>query len=639
MKPTTNPNHRQPRQLLSAVLVTGCATALLAACMTPPAPSAVANSLPLACDEGIKSAFKPDAMTSVVAVQSLKKGDRVFVSDSGMPVSLAADLCLVKLQVGPGNPGPAEARSSSAGIGIEVWLPTPADWNQRIRNYGGGGYVGGGHLSAANNGATLPTAVGSKFPAPVIAGMGYASGTTDAGQPHSQNGAFTFLPDGKLNQALLKDFSYRSLVEQASKTRALVRLYYGMDPKFSYFDGHSTGGRQGWKMAQDYPEFYDGFLIAAPAISNGKFGLNAFYPQVVMKAELGYTSADPGFAAANFKDKVAQVNLLAVRACDREGLGFLLDPFACGYNPARDAGALCSGVAGDGVTGSSSDAKLCLSLKEAQVINKLWYGISRDGGFDANETPASRSGVALGTQQLWWSYPRGANWGALVSSVSNAERVATFMQDVRYAPSKAVNPGVDFANASTEARDKWREIDLAALIDVYHKGVALEAAMGQVNSDSADLSRMRRLNRKVITYTGLAEDAIPPATSVNHFQRVAVTMGGIAEAQKHVRLYLVPGKAHSSQGRGWVVDSASDAKRNDSVPLPALPGLANQTPTPERDQMFSALRDWVEAGKAPEAIVVRSRDQSTSYPLCVYPLKTTWSGTGSAREAVNYSCR
>ena len=97
------------------------------------------------------------------------------------------------------------------------------------------------------------TALGSKFPAPVIAGMGYASGTTDAGQPWSQNGSFAFLPDGRLNQTLLKDFSYRSLVEQANKTKALVRRYYGKDPKYSYFDGHSTGGRQGWKVAQENP--------------------------------------------------------------------------------------------------------------------------------------------------------------------------------------------------------------------------------------------------------------------------------------------------------------------------------------------------------------------------------------------------
>ena len=171
MKPTTGPIRpicpTRPTCRIAPLpyrvaLGSGFTAALLSACATPPVSGPAANTPPLACDDGIKSAFKPDALTSVVAVQALKKGDKIFVADSGVPVSLAADLCLVKLKVGPGNPGPAEARSTSAGIGIEVWLPTHADWNQRIRNYGGGGYVGGGHLSAANNGATLPSAVGSK---------------------------------------------------------------------------------------------------------------------------------------------------------------------------------------------------------------------------------------------------------------------------------------------------------------------------------------------------------------------------------------------------------------------------------------------------------------------------------------------
>ena len=421
-------------------IATGIA-ALLSACAGGPTTGTAAGGAPLACDDKLKTAFKPDPLTTVVAVQSLKKGDKVFVSDSTAPVNLAADMCLVKLKVGPGNPGPEDQRSTSEGIGIEVWLPTHADWNQRIRNYGGGGFVGGGHLYAASNGATLQTAVGSKFPAPVIAGMGYASGTTDAGQRWSQNGSFAFLPDGKLNQTLLKDFSYRSLVEQAQKTRALVTLYYGREPRYAYFDGHSMGGRQGWKVAQDYPELYDGYLIAAPAISGGRFGLNAFYPQVVMKTDLGYTSADPAFAAANFKLKVAEVNRRAVQACDKEGLGFLLDPFACGYDPAKDAAALCAGVAGHGVTGSNGDPKTCVTLKEAEVIDKLWYGITRDGSHDANQTSRARSGVSLGARQLWWSFPRGAEWGTIIGNVNSADRVALYLQDVRYAPSQAGESG------------------------------------------------------------------------------------------------------------------------------------------------------------------------------------------------------
>jgi Tannase and feruloyl esterase len=617
---------------LALVGVTSTA-ALLCACASGPGPT-VANGPPMNCDDTIKTAFRPDAQTTVMAVQSFKQGDKVFVADSGSPVTLAADMCLVKLKVGPGNPGPADARSTSAGIGIEVWLPSHVKWNERIRNYGGGGYVGGGHLNPENNGATLQTAVGSKFPAPVIAGMGYASGTTDAGQRWSQNGSFTFLPDGRLNETLFKDFSYRSLVEQAVKTRALVKLYYGTAQKYAYFDGHSTGGRQGWKLAQDYPELYDGYLLAAPAINSSQFGLNSFYPQVVMKTDLGYTSADPAFVAANFKQKVAEVNKRAVQACDKEGLGFLLDPFACSYDPTRDAAALCTGVAGNGVTGSNGDAKTCVSLSEARVINKLWYGITSDGSYDPDQTASARSGKALGARQLWWSFPRGSDWGSLISNVTNAEAVAQYLQDIRYAPSVAVNPSVNFVNASTAERDKWREINHAALTDVFNKGLALQPTLGKLNTDSVDLKKLRDLGRKVVTYTGLAEDAIPPATSVNHYERVAAGMGGITEVQNFVRLYLVPGKAHSSQGRAFTVSG-----NNTTVPLPKLPGGANQTPTREQDQMFSALADWVEKASAPGSITLTSRDNSVSYPICVYPQKAIWNGSGSAKSAASYACR
>ena len=630
--PRLRPVGPSQRVLLAAV----SAAALLGACASGPAPVVATAGTPQSCDDGLKTAFKPDALTTVMAVQSLKKGDKVYVADSGSPVTLAADICLVKLQVGPGNPGPADARSTSTGIGIEVWLPTQAQWNQRIRNYGGGGYVGGGHLTPANDGASLQTAVGSKFPAPVIAGMGYATSTTDAGQRWSQNGSFTFLPDGTLNQTLFKDFSYRSLVEQALKTQALVKLYYGQAQKYAYFDGHSTGGRQGWKVAQDYPALYDGYLIAAPAINTSQFGLNAFYPQVVMKTDLGYSSADPGFSAANFKLKVTEVNKRAVQSCDKEGLGFLLDPSACHYDPSKDAQALCSGEAGEGVTGVNGDATRCVNLTEARAINKIWYGITSDGSYDPQQSTQASSGQSLGAKQLWWGFPRGADWGSLVGNVTNAEALAQYLQDIRYAPSTVVNPNVNFVNAASTERDKWREVDYATLTEAFRRGLALQALLGDLNTSRTDLRQLRDLGRKVVTYTGLAEDAIPPATSVNHYEQVAAGMGGMAEVQKFVRLYLVPGKAHSSQGRGFTVEGAS---KNNSVPLPKLPGGANQTPTREQDQMFTALLDWVEKGSAPGSITLTSRDNTVSYPICVYPQKALWTGTGSSKLAASYTCQ
>jgi feruloyl esterase len=55
--------------------------------------------------------------------------------------------------------------------------------------------------------------------------------------------------------------------------------------------------------------------------------------------------------------------------------------------------------------------------------------------------------------------------------------------------------------------------------------------------------------------------------------------------------------------------------------------------------MFSALQDWVERGVAPEDMLITSRDGSVSYPVCVYPKKTTWNGTGSAKLASSYTCQ
>jgi hypothetical protein len=352
-----------------------------------------------------------------------------------------------------------------------------------------------------------------------------------------------------------------------------------------------------------------------------------------MKTELGFTSADKPKATA-FAAKVAAANKRAVAACDKAGLGFLLDPFACDYNPARDADMLCAGEAGEGVTGSNADAATCMSLKEANALNRIWYGATSDGSFDAAQSADARSGKSLSKNQLWWTFTRSTGIGNQITS-AGAYGVALALQDVSYAADASTASGDPITNASTGVRNKWRELDYAGLADAVNKGVALQPTLfSDLITDKADLGKLRELGRKVIVYTGLVDDAIPPAGNINYHERVVAAMGGHAEVQKFMRMYLLPGSAHSSQGRAYTVGG-----KNDSVPLPKLPGNANQTPTREQDQFFTALVDWVEKDTAPGEILLTSRDNSVSYPVCVYPLRTTWNGNGDAKQASNYSCR
>ena len=156
----------------------------------------------------------------------------------------------------PREPGTGRVSSTSAGIGIEVWLPD--SWNERIRDVGSGGWAGGVHSD--------PTRVGSRAVAITGANQGFAGGTSDHGHVLS-NGSFAMNPDGSINRVLWQDFAERSMLELSRKTKALVKEYYGKKQKYAYWDGFSTGGRQGYKLAQKYPKEYDGILAGAPAFN------------------------------------------------------------------------------------------------------------------------------------------------------------------------------------------------------------------------------------------------------------------------------------------------------------------------------------------------------------------------------------
>ena len=72
--------------------------------------------------------------------------------------------------------------------------------------------------------------------------------------------------------------------------KAVTASYYGSAPKYSYWAGCSTGGRQGLMIAQRYPKELDGIVAVAPATNWASFLVASYWPQQVMN-RLGGISA------------------------------------------------------------------------------------------------------------------------------------------------------------------------------------------------------------------------------------------------------------------------------------------------------------------------------------------------------------
>lgn len=593
----------------SALFTALAAPALLVACGGGGSgPTAVAPS-PLppqggACYERVQSAYSPDAATTVLLVKQFRKGDPLVLADlpDDATPRAAADTCVVKLLVGPGNPGPAGAPSTSAGIGIEVWLPDAAAWNERIRVYGNGGFSGSAETSLEQLGEGGSGSTNGIKAAAVA--QGYVVATSDNGHIRG-GGAFLMNPDGTINTVLWQDFAERSLRELALQTKALSKAFYGKPHRYAYWDGFSSGGRQGLKNAQRFAEHYDGILAGAPAIHWTRFTTGNLYPQIVMRRDLGGT-----VDAA----KLRAVSLAAVNACGGGSLGFLLDPFACRYDPATDPAVLCSGVAGRGGTTGTNAGPACVNLPEATAINKIWYGQTLDG--TAPDPAADNgSGPVLGSKQLWFGVPRGASLATVAGpepSALSVDQVALQLQDPAYGA-----PG--FVNAVGNGLDRWKGLSYAELADAAVQGLLLQPRFSDIDTDDPNLGAFNARGGKLIVYHGLADTLIPPQGSVHYHDRVVAAMGGEAEVRKFSRFYLVPGLAHTGAFAGTA-----------SVPLPQ--------PATGRDELFKALRNWVENGVAPERIEVTSPNANVSLPLCVYPRKATYRGSGAVTAASSYVC-
>ncbi len=593
-----------------------CASgALLASCGggdSGPAPAPAPAPTALTCDDSMIATFKPDANTTITLVKAFKKGDALALS--GTPASPAPpvalnDMCLVKMTIGPGNPGPASAPSTSSGIHVEMWLPAPANWNKRIHNITLGGFGGNaviGDTTRITSG-TAPYLTGVTWG--IAMNEGAVSAVNDGG--HSDpagTGSFAMNPDGTINTTLWTDLSTRATHEMTLKSKALVAAYYLNPQNFAYVDGCSGGGRQGFAEAQSFPNDYNGILAGAPSIAQTRFFPSDLYAGFVQFKDLGSYSA---LSAA----QLALVSGSAVSACDTTLTGahdgYVNDPATCNYDPTTDSSVLC--IASGGTNSTSS----CVTLAQAQTFNKVWYGPTSNG---SAPPPVADNGVNVvrSPDQLWWGEPRGGKFASVLSyGLSHPrDQIALNLQNSIYA-----RPA--FVNATGNGQDAWMTLSYSGFADQLARGAALNSAFGNIDTENPDLTKFSVAGGKMLSYHGLADPLVPQAlSSRNYYEKVSALVGGYSAVQQFYRLFLVPGMGH-----------CSGVNSENGVASPAA-----NPPILQGTQAYDTLTKWVESGTAPPTITVTTADATRSRLLCMYPKKLTYV-SGDVNAAASFICK
>ena len=194
--------------------------------------------------------------------------------------------------------------SSDSDVKIEVWLPV-SEWNGKFQSVGNGGWAGFISYPALARGIA----------------DGYATASTDTG--HTGNtGRFALGHPEKMI-----DFGYRSEHEMTIAAKTIIAAYYGDAPRLSYWNGCSTGGRQGLTEAQRYPSDYNAIIAGAPAINRTHIYVWSLW--IAQAVHRGGNSYIP-------PSKYAMIHKAVVDACDAlDGLkdGLISDPTRCHFDP------------------------------------------------------------------------------------------------------------------------------------------------------------------------------------------------------------------------------------------------------------------------------------------------------------------
>lgn len=372
-------------------------------------------------------------------------------------------------------------------IRFEVWLPEGSGWNGRFQAVGGGGLAG--IISYPAMAAAVQT--------------GFASASTDTGHVASDL-TWTHDPQRRV------DYGYRAIHEMTVKAKAIIDAHYGEAPAYSYFNGCSTGGRQGLMEAQRYPDDYDGIVSGAPVFDFTHLHMGQLWTAHVTLGKQG---------AVLTREDLAFVNERVLAQCDAlDGVedGTLADPRNCDFDPQ----VLQCGASGSG-------GGQCLSAPQVEALEMIYAGAvnPRTG---APVYPGLEPG-GEGPQ------PGNPGWGLIMNG------------ETPFAIDNAVLGRMGFEDEGWD----WTTFDFD------HDVAAVDGKLyGVLNAVNPDLRDFRNSGGKLIVWHGWNDPGVMPQRTTDYHQQVvdfaakATGADGREYTDEYMRLFMMPGVGHCRGGTG-----------------------------------------------------------------------------------------
>ncbi|KAN0103452.1 putative feruloyl esterase B precursor [Hyaloscypha variabilis] len=366
-------------------------------------------------------------------------------------------------------------------LNFQLWLPDEKIYQGRFMAVGNGGMAG--TIDTANMLLQL--------------NQGFAVAGGDAGHLASTNNNGAGAPNTYIpylhNTDEVQAWIHNAISLFAPAAKSLVAYFYGQEARYSYYDGCSTGGAQGFALAQYHPDLFDGIVAGSPGNWYSHLALSFLWN--------GLKTQNSSFLPQSTLNLITSAVLDKCDTLDGVADRLIENPLICDFDIESLA---CN---------STANTSTCLTSPQIQAAKAIYTG------------PKS----ALDGSQIYpgFSYGSEIQWFMQEQTLSDAFAIP-ILQNLVYD-----NLSYDYHtfNFGSDVQD----VDAKA--GIY------------IDEISTNLSSFQASGGKLLVTQGWADPYNAAIWPIKHMQDLQNAMG--ADISDFFNLFMIPGGGHCGAASGY----------------------------------------------------------------------------------------